>query len=70
MKYELIDGTIREFRGRIFMRGMPLDITDVGTLEAISHSPYFRKVEDEKEQRQETAQEVLNRPVLSLRKRK
>ncbi len=67
MKYELIDGTIRDFRGRIFLRGVPLDITDKGTLEAIAHSPYFRRVEDAPVAKVE---EPPKRPMLSLRGRK
>ena len=63
MKYVLIDGLIRDFRGRIFMRDVPLDITDKGTLEAIAKSPYFKRVED-------NVEAPKQRPVLSVRGRK
>lgn len=66
MKYVCVDG-YREFRGRVFAFGRPVEITDPGTLEAISHNPYFKEVPDEKVQ--ETAEtEVLKRRVLRLRK--
>ena len=50
----------RTFRGYVFAYGKPTDVRDQAAIDEISKDPTFRRIEDEKEQRQEAAQEVLN----------
>jgi hypothetical protein len=45
MKYAYI-GQYKEFMGRVFAYGKPVEITDRATLEAIEKQPGFQKVED------------------------
>ncbi len=53
MKYAY-NGPYREFMGRVFAYGKPVEINDKATMEAIEKEPDFRKVEDEKVQETET----------------
>ena len=47
MKYVYTGGPYREFRGRVFANGQPVDITDRGTLEAIKRAHDFVAVLDD-----------------------
>lgn len=58
MKYAY-NGAYREFMGRVFVNGNPVEITDKATMEAISKQPDFVKVEDEK------VEETKTQTVLS-----
>jgi hypothetical protein len=73
MKFAFLGGPYTEFRGYVFAYGKPTDVTDGATIAILSTRVDFRKVEDEKVQRQEAAQEVLmqqaiRRPTLKVRR--
>ena len=56
MKY--VHEGYREFRGYVFRWGLPVDITDRGTLEAVKRDPSFKEFKDEEKAATET--EVLD----------
>lgn len=49
---------VRWFLGRMFLRGQPVEVTDRGTIEALSKDSFFRRC-DEEVKRQETRSEGL-----------
>ena len=46
MKY-VYSGEYRQYRGYVFTKDKPVEITDRGTLELIKHEPAFTEVKDE-----------------------
>ncbi len=63
----------REFRGYVFANGKPVTITDRGALEAIRRDPTFEEYHEEttesKTSEAEAPEAVLNRPILTVKKR-
>lgn len=50
----------RTFRGYVFVKGNPVDVTDRGTLEIIGRYPEFKRIEDNHEEKIEApAEKVL-----------
>lgn len=47
MKFRLKTKDYREFRGRVFAWGKPVEVTDIGTIEALTGHPDFEVVPDE-----------------------
>ena len=71
MKFAYTAGPYIEYRGYCFANGKPCEVRDDATIGLLLARTDFRKVEDEEQQRQETAQEVLTlRPTLHARKRR
>lgn len=67
MKYRY-KGEYREFRGRVFAHGLPVEIDDAATLAALANNPEFEIVKGgdlhEERQRREGARQ---RPLLTVK---
>ena len=46
MKFRLKTNDYREFRGRVFAWGKPVEVTDIGTIEALTGHHDFEEVPD------------------------
>ena len=46
MKFTYIGGPYKEYRGYVFAYGNPTDVTDKATVEILSVSPLYRRIED------------------------
>lgn len=59
MKFIYTEGPYKEYLGRMFAFGKPVEICDKATIQALEKRPDFRKVTDE-EKVQEAATQVLS----------
>jgi hypothetical protein len=65
MNFVCIKSGVKELRGYVFRDGLPTEVTDPGTLSILSKDPYFRKVNEEKEQEAPEAQVLAPCPFCS-----
>lgn len=65
MRY-VYSGAYREFRGYVFLKGVPVNVTDRGTLELIKKEPDFKEVQDEAQDEAPAAPEVLKGKECSV----
>lgn len=64
------NGEYAEYRGYVFAHRKPVNVTDRGTIEALSRNPNFRKVEDGTQENKAPAAPVLKpRPTLHARRK-